>query len=283
MSEAVTALSADHFLKFRELIYAKCGIFFAEEKKYLLEARLARRVEALRLKDAGEYLMYLRYDPKAQEEMNRLFDEITINETYFFRTPPQFDALRDLILPERIALRKGQGRRELRLWSAACSSGEEPYTMAIILRELLGAELPSWRIRLFANDLSSKMLDAAKAGKYADYSTRHVPPAVRAKYFKPSAGGLLELVPEVRQMVTFELANLLTQDHLLRTREMDVIFCRNVLIYFDTPAKKTVVSSFYDSLAPGGALIIGPSESLHGITQAFKMVHCNQAVIYRKG
>ncbi len=282
MTTTPFSLTPDQFAAFRQYIYSKCGIYFQADKKYLLEGRLQQRIVALKLPDAAAYLKFLQTSAMAKAEMDGLFDAITINETYFYRHPAQIDTFRDKLVPEILETRKKAGRNEIRLWSAACSTGDEPYTLALALREKLGSSLPQWKTYIYACDLSPKVLIPAKAGLYNDYSVRHIPQPLKDRYLRADGPGKWVLDPTIRSMVTFDQANLSATEHLPRTRDMDVIFCRNVLIYFDAPAKTKVIESFYQSLRPGGSLIIGPAESLHGIHKGFKMVLHNGAVVYKK-
>lgn len=282
MTSEAFKLTEVQFRKFRDFIYEKCGILFGDQKQYLLDGRLGERVRTLKLRNADEYFMFLRYDPRGRSELERLYEEITINETWFFRSQPQLDAFRDNILRDVMATRREQGTKTLRVWSAACSTGEEPYTLAILVRERLGLELPGWAITIHASDLSQKVLETARDAIYGEHSLRGVSEDRRARYFRTEDGKRFALRPEIRDMVTFTNANLLDDSGPLRFADMDVIFCRNVMIYFDDAARKKVLEGFYRSLRRGGYLVIGPLESLHGQTRAFEMVHFHHSVAFRK-
>ncbi len=194
-------------------------------------------------------------------------------------SPPQIEAFKYKVLPDLLAALSAS--RRLRLWSAGCSTGEEPYTMAMVLSEVLGDELASWDIRIQASDLSPKALRSAENATYNEYALRGVNPAVRQRYFEET-GGLYRVVEPIRRLVNFEHLNLSDPAPAGHLDEFDVIFCRNVLIYFDEELKRTVVSRLYESLKTGGYLFIGHSESLHNISRAFKLVHFPGALGYRK-
>ena len=275
-------LTDDAFLKFRDFIYRKCGIFYGEKKKYLLESRLSHRIEALKLRNAEEYYMLLRYHPQGRKELERVFDAVTNPETSFFRTPDQLNVFRELLLPEAIEARRNEGRRTLRLWSAACSTGEEPYTLAMLVRETLGPDLPDWTTYIYANDISPRVLDEARGARYGAYTLRRLPEDLKAAYFRPAPGMMFDLDPEVRRMVSFDQTNLVSDNHSFKTRDMDVIFCRNVLMYFDLAAKRKVVDRFYESLRRGGTLVLGASESLYDVSRAFRSLRTDEAIVYRK-
>lgn len=285
MSVTTTAptveLSDDLFAQIRDFIYSQSGLFFPDHKKYVLEGRLAERLKALGLKTFEEYYYYVRYDPGRERELAALFDSITTNETSFFRNAPQLDSLRTAVLPEVIEGQRAKGDRRLRIWSAGCSSGEEPYTLSIITGEVLGEELSSWFVEILATDISTAMLTRAQRGVYSEYSLRNTPEEVKRKYFLRD-GPNWSVKQEVRKLVRFGRLNLSDDAQMARVPRMNIIFCRNVLIYFDPAATKKVVDRFYDILLPGGYLFIGHSESLHGVSRAFKLVHFPGAIVYKK-
>lgn len=274
-------ISDSEFVQLRDFIYQKSGIFIADNRKYLLENRLANRLKALNLKDFGEYFYYLQYDSKRQAEMVELFNAVTTNETSFYRNPPQLQVFQEKVLPEILEEQRKKRTRTLRIWSAGCSTGEEPYTLGIILHEVLGAEIGMWNIKITANDLSEGVLQSARAGVYTEYALRTTPKEIVDKWFTPQDGKFL-IRPEVKKLVSFGAINLSDRALMKRVESSHLIFCRNVIIYFDDEMKKLVISSFYDNLLTGGYLFIGHSESLHNISRAFKPVHHPGAIIYRK-
>jgi chemotaxis protein methyltransferase CheR len=274
-------ISELEFTQLRDFIYDQAGIFIAANRKYLLENRLANRLKELNLKGFGEYYYYLQYDSGKKAELNKLFEVITTNETSFYRNPPQLKVFETKVLPAVFdELRKKRSKR-LRIWSAGCSTGEEPYTLAMIISEVLGSELSSWNIKITANDLSERVLKSARKGEYSEYALRTTPKEIVSKYFDAD-GKVFKIKPELKRMVAFGQINLSDRVQVKRVERSEIVFCRNVIIYFDDAMKKKVINAFYDNLVPGGHLIIGHSESLHNITRAFKPVHHPGAIIYQK-
>lgn len=274
-------ITDEEFLQLRDFIYQVCGIFIAENRKYLVENRLSNRIKELNLKSYSEYYNFLRFDNSRKEELNRLFEVVTTNETSFFRNPPQLKVFQDYVLKEVIDECRKTGRKRLRIWSAGCSTGEEPYTLAIILYEVLKSEIRSWDIKITANDLSEAVLAAARRGIYNEYALRTTPPEIIATYFTKD-GNVYKIKPELKQLVSFGQINLSDKDQLRRVEKSQIVFCRNVIIYFDDDMKRKVISAFYDNLEPNGMLLIGHSESLHNISRAFKPEHHTGTIVYRK-
>ncbi len=267
------------FIEFRNFVYEKSGIYFNESKKYLFESRIEKRVQALKLKSFKEYLEYIKL-PNNIEELHQLYDAITINETYFFRAPQQFEALEKIIVPELIQEKQGKSSY-LRFWSAASSTGEEAYTLALIVKEYLMPRYPSITFQILASDINTQVIEFARRGVYKEYAIRNVPPHLLSKYFKNN-GMTYELSEDIRKMVRFANINLYDEKAVKTITGVDIIFCANVLIYFDIPSKQKVVSYLYDVLNPGGYLFIGYSESLHGISKAFSLIHLPKALAYKK-
>lgn len=274
-------ISDEEFRNLRDFIYEKSGIYVADNRKYLLENRLGSRLKELNLKSFGEYYHYLRYDMGKTKELTRLFEVITTNETSFFRNPPQLKVFQDIILPQVIEEQRAKGQKRIHIWSAGCSTGEEPYTLAIILLETLKSEASSWTLRITANDISEAVLAAARKGYYNEYTLRTTPQEHIAKYFTKEESRYT-IKPQVKQLVNFGQINLNDRQALRRLERSQVVFCRNVIIYFDDDMKKHVISAFYDNLMPQGYLFIGHSESLHNISRAFKPVHHPGAIVYLK-
>lgn len=273
-------ISDQEFTNLRDFIYAECGIYVADNRKYLLENRLGNRLKKLNLKNFDEYYNLLRFDAGRAVELKRLFEVITTNETSFFRNPPQLDVFREEVLSDVLAKCRANGKR-LRIWSAGCSTGEEPYTISMIIHDMLKGELPAWNIRITANDLSERVLESARKGVYNDYTLRTTPPEIVDRYFDRS-DGQNRISMDVKRLVSFGQINLKDRDQLKRVERSQIVFCRNVIIYFDDEMKKRVINAFYDNLLPGGYLIIGHSESLHNITRAFKPIHYPGSIIYQK-
>ena len=274
-------VSDEEFRQLRDFIYAQCGIFIAENRKYLIENRLATRIRELNLKSYGEYYNFLRFDPNKHTELARLFEVVTTNETSFFRNPPQLQVFQDVVLKGALDGLRKTNQKKLRIWSAGCSTGEEPYTIAIIIHELLKQEVLTWDIKITANDLSEAVLVSARRGIYTEYALRTTPKEIVAKYFTQEAHNY-KLDPKIKHLVSFGQINLNDKLQLARVERSHIVFCRNVIIYFDDDMKRRVISAFYDNLLPGGSLLIGHSESLHNISRAFKPEHHKGTIVYRK-
>jgi chemotaxis protein methyltransferase CheR len=274
-------ISDGEFAQLRDFIYAQSGIFVADNRKYLVENRLAARLKELNLKSFAEYHAFLQYDASRRQELNRLFEVITTNETSFYRNPPQLKVFQDMVLRDVLERQKAAKQRRLRIWSAGCSTGEEPYTIAIILHEVLRTEIAAWDIRITANDLSEAVLAQAREAVYSEYSLRTTPKEIVPRYFNQD-GTNFKLRPEVKRLVAFGQINLSDRMQLKRVERSHIVFCRNVIIYFDDEMKKNVINAFYDNLLPGGHLLIGHSESLHNISRAFRPKHYPGAIIYSK-
>jgi chemotaxis protein methyltransferase CheR len=274
----IISISDEVFKQFRDFIYEKSGIFIPDNKKYFLENRLGRRIQELNLKGYEDYLYNLRYSSN-HHELQRLFDLITTNETFFFREPHQFEVFRGELLKQITAENAKKGRRDIKIWSAASSTGEEAYTLSMVLLEEV--ELGGFKKDIFASDLSESVLASARAGIYGSYAIRNVPVAYLNKYFK-NTDQQYSLSGAVKATVKFSKINLVEEKDVRMIRGVDVVFCRNVLIYFDDKAKQKVVSHLYDALRPGGYLFIGTSESLHNLTRAFRPVVINKVIIYQK-
>lgn len=275
------SITDEEFILLRDFIYQQCGIFIAENRKYLVENRLSNRLKELNLKSYNEYYNFLRFDPNKRQELTKLFEVVTTNETSFFRNPPQLDVFQNIVLAEAINAARKSGQKKLRIWSAGCSTGEEPYTLAIILSEVLKTDVANWDIKITANDLSEAVLAAARRGIYSEYALRTTPKEMVDKYFKKD-GNVYKLDPALKRMVSFGQINLSDREQLKRVEKSQIVFCRNVIIYFDDEMKRKVINAFYDNLVPNGVLIIGHSESLHNISRAFQLEHHKGTILYRK-
>jgi len=272
-------LPDDVFRLLRDFIHGYCGIYFDDGSKYLLERRLTRRLEQHRLKSFEEYYHLLRYDRKREEELVILVDNLTTNETYFFRESPQLQAFSTEILPElRHTL---AGRKTLRIWSAGCSTGEEPYTIAILLLES-GDWWRDWQIEILGSDINQRVLHTARRGVYKKSAHRATSPEMLAKYFVLDEKGDYRIADRVKELVSFSCLNLLDPYKTSLISNMDIIFCRNVIIYFDGEAKKKVIESFYQKLRDGGYLLLGHSESLINISNAFILRTLKNDMVYQK-
>jgi chemotaxis protein methyltransferase CheR len=262
----------------RELINRFCGIAFADDAMFIFERRLRDRVRELGLDDFTQYYHHLRYHPNAKAEIEAAVDALVTNETYFFREEYQLRAFRDEVLPELRERLGRENRRSLTIWSAGCSTGEEVYTLAILVAE--SDLFRGWDVRVFGNDISRRVLATARRATYGPSSFRATPPRYD-RYFEQVADGR-QVVPHIRAMCHFGHLNLLDRDRSALIGRADVIFCRNVLIYFDDDARRQVIETFYERLYPGGYLLLGHSESLLNSTTAFELVHFTNDMVYRR-
>lgn len=271
-------LTEETFKQMRDFIYEKSGIFVPDNKKYFLENRLGRRIQEKNLKGYEDYLYILKYGSD-RVEMVKLFDLITTNETFFFREPQQFNVFTGDLMKRVMEENAKSGRKDIKIWSAASSTGEEPYTLAIVMLEK--QELAGYRKEVYASDISESVLASARNGVYGSYSIRNISEQHLKKYFTNS-NQQYAVSPSVKSLVKFMKINLVDEKDVRSIRGVDVIFCRNVLIYFDDKAKQKAVSLMYDALRPGGYLFVGTSESLHNITRAFKPIVINKVIVYQK-
>lgn len=274
-------LTHQEFTLLKDFIYEKTGIYFAENKVYLLESRLSNRLNELSLSSFEEYYYHLKYGgSKTDQEITYLYDLVTTNETSFFRNPPQLDAFKIIVQKNYLNGKIPDGG--LRIWSAGCSTGEEPYTLAIIMLEVFGQFSTSLPFTIFATDISTKALESAKRATFNNYAIRNTDKAILNKYFVEDKGSYV-LKDTVKKYVNLDFLNLMDSASYRKYRQMDMIFCRNVLIYFDEKGKKAVIDSLYESLKPGGYLTIGHAESLHNISRGFKPLIFPGTIAYQKG
>ncbi len=280
-SASAAAAAVDPLIQIRDLIYKIAGIFQADNKLRLLEDRCQKRMKALGVPILRDYFDCLTIKPIRQTEMVSLLNEITIGETCFFRNRPQIDAIRKIVLPTIIEAKSKLALRQIRIWSAGCSTGEEPYTLAMVLLEEQLSQLRGWTAEILATDLNERSIAHAKAGSYGDYSTRNVEPLFRGKYFLLN-GDKLKVKPDVQSAVSFSRLNLLDDACMLFIKGVDLILCCNVLIYFDAISKKRVIQHFYTNLLQHGYLFLGHSESLFGVTDEFRLVHLPSCTAYVK-
>lgn len=274
------AISDKDFEQLRDFIYNICGMYFHSTKKYFLESRITRRMEATGSKTYQDYYQLLK-SLRGGEELKFLMDEITTNETYFFRNVPQLNALETKLLPELVEAKNKMGFRKLRIWSAGSSSGEEAYTLSMILLEKRATLLKDWIIEIVGTDINETVISQAKEGIYNAYSVRNIPELYKRKYIREE-GQRFILSPEVKKFVTFNKLNLYDDSKMIFMKSFDFIFCANVLIYFDTASKSKVVQHFYNNLQPYGYFFVGQSESLHGVNDKFKTVHFPGGFTYKK-
>lgn len=270
-----------YLYRIRDLVYRAAGIFQPDTRLCLLADRCGRRMRDLQVKTLRDYLDLLTQPGADRDEMVKLLNEVTIGETCFFRNQPQLDALKSIVWPRIIAARSTTSSRRLRIWSAGCSTGEEPYTLAVMLLEESATLFKGWTFDIQATDLNERSLEHAQRAIYGDYSTRNLSPPIRQKYFFP-VDDRLQINPAVRKLVTFSRVNLLDSARMSLMKDMDLIFCANVLIYFDLNSKRTVIRHFFDNLLSHGYFFLGHSESLFGVCDQFKLVHFPSATAYMK-
>jgi chemotaxis protein methyltransferase CheR len=270
------------YLKIRELIYGISGIYYSDEKLYLLISRCARRMIALSVATPPEYLEHLTTRGNRDAELRLLLNEITIGETYMFRHPAQLDALRNVILPQIQQVKDLISLRRLRFWCAGCSTGEEPHTLAMFLLEEKDRLLSGWTWDILATDLNDNSLEAARAGIYGEYAMRSTSDVLRRKYFKDVGDKKFQANELLKAQIRFDRVNLRDDGKMLFQKDMDIIFCCNVLIYFDLVSKRRVVQHFYSNLLPGGYLFMGHAESLFQVDDSFRLVHFPGTTAYNK-
>ncbi len=270
------------YLQIRDLVYAASGIYQPEEKLYLLVDACGRRIKHLGLYNPREYWDQLNLPVTSEAEIRHLLNEVTIGETCFFRSRAQLNALRKIILPEITAEKVKQITKRLRIWSAGCSTGEESYTLAMNTLEESAGLLKGWTIEILATDLNDRFIETAKTGIYGEYALRNTTDYFKRKYFVPCEDKKLQVHPEVKKLITFTRLNLQDDSKMLFMKGMDLIFCCNVLIYFDAPAKSKALNHFFSNLNLGGYFFLGTSESLMQLNDKFRPVHFAGAVGYWK-
>jgi chemotaxis protein methyltransferase CheR len=270
------------YLKIRDVIYRISGIYQPQEKLYLLAERCGRRMSALKVSTPAEYFECLTSRGNREEELRLLLNEITIGETYMFRSPPQLQALRSIILPEIIKSKSAIGIKKLHIWSAGCSTGEEPYTLAMFLLEESEKLLAGWAFDILATDLNDNSLSIAKQGIYGEYALRNTSELLRRKYFRPYDEKRLQATDQLKSLIRFDRVNLNDDSRMTFLKGMDLILCCNVLIYFDLTSKRKVMQHFHSNLLPGGYLFLGHAESLYQVDERFHLVHFPGAIGYWK-
>jgi chemotaxis protein methyltransferase CheR len=285
-------LSDAEFRMFAELVRSHCGLHFSEDSRFLLEKRLARRLRELDIGSFAAYHFRLRNQGPGDNELSKLIDELTTNETYFFRESGQLRALIHEIFPELQADRsnapvssvasRGSERaksRPINIWCAGCSSGEEPYSIAIMAREV--GIRPGVDLRVYASDISTRALRKARQGIYREASFRETDVSLRDKYFVEK-DQLWQISNEIKKDVDFIHLNLMDRSKIALLGAMDVILCRNVIIYFNADTKCHVIKTFYEKLRPGGHLLLGHSESLINLSTEFELRHLRNDLVYRR-
>ncbi len=268
------SLTDSELKKFVTLIYDECGISLSLAKKSMLSARLGRRLRALNMGTFKEYYTFLTETLGKNDEMIHMLDVVTTNTTHFFRESNHFKYLTDEALPQLTV-----SSDAIKIWSAGCSSGEEPYTLTMVLSDYFARNAGDFSI--LASDISTNVLKKAKLAVYSDEDVEGISPVYRNKYLMRGKGeqaGNWRIIPELRKKVHFHRLNFMDDNYGIDD-QFDIIFCRNVIIYFDWDTKARLINRFYDHLAPGGYLFIGHSETLNGMNENFKAV---APTVYRK-
>ena len=272
-------LSETEFESLARIIHERSGIRFELDRRYVLESKLADRLRELGMDSFGQYVSLLSMGPYQQEEFQEMFNRITMNETSFFRHEAQLEVFERVVLPEMLAARKATKR--LRIWSAACASGEEPYTLAMIVHRTLGVRLADWHIEILGTDISEHCLEIASRGVYDEETLGATPDGVKRQYFARK-GSQWAVGDEVRQMVGFEAHNL--EDGIGASCHgiWDIIFCRNVMIYFDEAMKQRVLHTLHEQLDEDGTLFLGHAEAIRPEDVPFEARSEQGGFCYRK-
>lgn len=271
-------ISDEDFQKFREFFYRKTGIQFDASKRYFVDKRLIERIKATGTDSFRSYFTLLRFQASG-EELQTLINLMTVNETYFFREDYQFKCLINSMLPEIVKTKRPGST--IRIWSIPSSSGEEPYSIALFLTEYW-PDIEKWDVELISSDIDTDILKRAKQGKYSPRSVQHVPKSLLQKHFTKLPDGDYQISDDFRQAVVFTRVNLSDPADTRPYRGFDVIFCRNLLIYFDDLSRAKAAEVLFDALNPGGFVCLGHSESMSRITSLFKVRKFPEAIVYQK-
>lgn len=271
------SISEDDFDKFREFFYRKTGIHFDRSKRYFVDKRLVERVLKTGHDSFRSYFAFLRFQASG-EEFQILVNLMTVNETYFFREAYQFQCLVGAILPE--ILQRQRRQQAIRIWVIPSSTGEEAYSIAMYLLENW-PQISDWDVEIISSDIDTGVLETARAGLYSARSVAQLPLSYLQKYFEPSGDGY-QICDALREAVTFTRVNLSDREDTRAYRQFDVIFCRNLLIYFDDVSRKAAAETFYDALNPGGFVLLGHSESMSRISALYKVRKFPEAIVYQK-
>ena len=273
-------LSTENFNRLTQEIYLRLGLHFEDNKAYFLEKRVQKRMEILGLATPEEYIFRVCYSDRDGKEMQSLANLITTNETYMFREYEQLQSFANSCLPEVISAKQARGEHKLRIWCAGCSSGEEAYTLSMLVQEIF-PDFALWRCEIIATDIDQNVLNQASSGCYGLRSVRGVPDHYKSKYLTQH-GERYFVRPQAASIVHFQHLNLNDRMSMRGMRDFDFIFCRNVLIYFADVSRKTVVDNFYNSLNSGGYIFLGHSESISRISSSFKLKRVDGHLVYAK-
>jgi chemotaxis protein methyltransferase CheR len=276
--DSIRAMSQQDFIRLSEFIVGHCGIKMPPAKKIMLEARLQKRLRTLSMSSFKDYCEFVLASDEGAGELVHMIDAITTNKTDFFREPIHFQYLSETALPEFLA--ETDGRKRFLVWSAGCSSGQEPYTLAIVLSEF-GEQHPDFQFGIMATDISTRVLDKARLGIYEQQVVEDIPLSLKQKYLLKSKDrdrGLVRVTPELRSRVSFQRLNLMDEQFLV-SEPMDAVFCRNVIIYFERATQQRLLGRLCHCLKDGGYLFLGHSETVHGFDLPLVRI---SSTIYRK-
>lgn len=280
-NEPLKAMTSAEFERLSRFIYTHCGIKMPPVKKTMLESRLQKRLRLLGVRSFRDYCDMLFGSPDGREELVHMIDAVTTNKTDFFREPTHFSYLSESLLPEFMESGEQPSRPPFTAWSAGCSSGEEPYTLAIVLSEFAAGN-PGFRFSITATDISTRVLAKARSGIYDENQISMIPDPLKQKYFlrsKDRSKALVRVVPRLRSLVTFQPLNLMDEKYLLSEGSVDALFCRNVIIYFDRDTQRALLSRLCRYVRKGGCLFLGHSETVHGFDLPLARI---ASTMYRK-
>lgn len=272
------AISQEDFTKFREFFYRKTGIQFEDSKRYFVDKRLVERIEATGAESFNDYFMGLRFQASG-DELQQLINVMTVNETYFFREEYQLKCLVNHMLEE--VVKRKRDSSPIRIWSMPSSSGEEPYSIAMYLLEYWRG-INEWDVELVASDIDTAILARAQRGVYSPRSVQNLPASLLSRYFHLLPGGDYQINDDLRQSVEFTRVNLMNAGDVRTYRGFDIIFCRNLLIYFNDLSRRQAADTFFDALNPGGMICLGHSESMSRISSLFTVRKFPDAIVYQK-
>jgi chemotaxis protein methyltransferase CheR len=271
------SLAPEEYRRFCDYLYRRTGMAFTEAKRYFVERRIEERIAATHAPSFASYFARLRAE--AGDEVEQLINAFTVNETYFYREAHQLACLASDLLPERLKTKpKGQA---VRIWSVPCSTGEEPYSIALWLLENW-PQVDAYDVEIVGSDIDTNALESARSGVFGARALMRLSPELVSKYFVPNGEGQWSIIDDIRQSIQFSAVNVMRRAETRPHGEFDVIFCRNVLIYFDEASRRTAAENLYENLAPGGYICLGHSESMSRISPLFEVCRFADAIVYRR-
>jgi chemotaxis protein methyltransferase CheR len=274
--KAARTFTADEIHRLCAFLYQRTGMIFGESKRYYIERRIAERMTATGTRSFPAYFSYVESDPK---EVEHLINVFTVNETYFYREEHQFHCLGRSLLPSIVEARRPGDL--VRIWSVPCSTGEEPYSIAIWLLENWPL-VDAYHIEIVGSDIDTRVLDEALDGDYGERALSRLSPEVVERYFEPRGDGQRRLIQDLRESVRFTQANLVDTASVAAQGRFDIVFCRNVLIYFDDASRLLAANNLYDALRPGGYICLGHTESMTRISKRFRLRRFEDAIVYQR-